>query len=147
MGIVILLRIGKQTRFTWTKIFLLGSVASFNKGISGGGYGPVVTGGQVLSGMNAKQAIAVTSLAEGLTCLTGIIVYMVAAGGSRDLSLAPYLILGAVLSVPLSVLTVKRLVLTKLTYILGGITLFLGAVTLIKLVLVKDSRGRSETGN
>jgi hypothetical protein len=29
--------------------------------MSGGGYGPVVTGGQLLSGVNGKNAIAITS--------------------------------------------------------------------------------------
>ena len=134
MGITILARTGKKSRFSWARISLLGAVASFNKGISGGGYGPVVTGGQVLSGLDAKQAIAITSQSEGITCLAGFIVYTITIG-TENLTLAPYLILGAVCSVPLSALTVRKMVHTRLTYIIGGITLVLGAVTLAKAAL------------
>lgn len=134
MGITILARTGKKSRFSWARITALGAVASFNKGISGGGYGPVVTGGQVLSGLNAKQAIAITSLAEGITCLAGFIVYMITIG-AENLTLAPYLIIGAVCSVPLSALTVKKMLYTRFTYIIGGVTLVLGAVTLAKVAL------------
>jgi len=40
-------------------------------GLSGGGYGPLVTSGQVIFGVPAKSAVAITSLAEGITCLAG----------------------------------------------------------------------------
>jgi len=45
--IFILITINRNYRFSWKKITVLGLIASFNKGISGGGYGPVVTGGQL----------------------------------------------------------------------------------------------------
>lgn len=134
VGIVILIRRNKKTPFSWTKIAILGGIASFNKGISGGGYGPVVTGGQLLSGMDGKSAIAITSLAEGITCLAGASIY-IASGGFRHLSLAPFLTGGALLSVPLSAFVVKWLPLGKLTIIIGIITLFMGLITLVKLFL------------
>ena len=58
MGIVILICINKQFQFSWRKISFLGVVASFNKGMSGGGYGPVVTGDQILSGIKEKVPLA-----------------------------------------------------------------------------------------
>ena len=44
MGIIILICLNKEFKFSWKKITFLGTIASFNKGMSGGGYGPVVTG-------------------------------------------------------------------------------------------------------
>ena len=47
IGVYILATVGKTFRFTWPKVVGLGLLAAFNKGISGGGYGPLVCGGQV----------------------------------------------------------------------------------------------------
>jgi uncharacterized membrane protein YfcA len=134
MGILILIRHKKQTEFSWKKITALGLIASFNKGLSGGGYGPVVTSGQILSGIKAKAAIAVTSLSEGLTCLVGIIAYLV-LNSNIDWVLAPFLVIGGVLSVPLSAYTVKKMKTKSLTLVIGIITIILGSLTLVKLFL------------
>jgi len=101
MGVLILVTLNKNYNFSWNKITALGLIASFNKGMSGGGYGPVVTGGQILAGMEEKSAISITSLAEGLTCIVGLITYIFFTKAIIDWRLAPYLIIGAVLSVPL----------------------------------------------
>jgi len=49
--------------------------------------------------------------------------------------LAPYLITGALFSVPLSVYTVKKITTKKLTLIIGIATILLGTFTLVKLFL------------
>lgn len=134
IGIVILLRKKKDATFSWKKVTALGLIASFNKGMSGGGYGPVVTGGQILSGINGKNAVAITSLAEGLTCLVGVITYFV-TDAEIDWQLAPYLMIGAVLSVPLSAITVKKLNTSILKTIIGVLTLVLGLYTLYKIII------------
>ena len=134
MGVVILATMNKQYGFSWRKIAFLGLVASFNKGMSGGGYGPVVTGGQLLAGVEGKNAIGITSLAEGLTCAVGLTAYVLTKRVA-DWTLAPYLVIGAVLSVPLSAYTVKRIRVRGLRAIIGIVTLLLGAVTLVKLAL------------
>jgi len=132
MGIIILLTLNKDFKFSWKKIIGLGSIASFNKGMSGGGYGPVVTGGQILSGVKGNNAIGITSLAEGLTCIVGVIVFIVAPD-TVNWGLAPSLIIGAMLSVPFSVLIVKKLPTRTLKIAIGTLTLTLGLVTLIKV--------------
>ncbi|MDE1852100.1 MAG: sulfite exporter TauE/SafE family protein, partial [Candidatus Micrarchaeota archaeon] len=48
MGILALAKL--RFRFTWAKAGVLSLVSSFNKTISGGGYGPVLTMGQIISG-------------------------------------------------------------------------------------------------
>ena len=37
-------------RFKWKRIISIGIISAFNKGMSGGGFGPVITGGQIVSG-------------------------------------------------------------------------------------------------
>ena len=133
MGIVVLLCLNKNFRFSWKKITLLGLIASFNKGMSGGGYGPVVTGGQVLSGVEGKSAVGITSLAEGLTCLVGVITYVVVAKNPLDWRLAPWVIIGAVLSVPLSAKSVKIISEKRLKLAIAILTIILGAVTIVKV--------------
>lgn len=132
IGISILLTINKTFKFSWKKIIGLGLLASFNKGMSGGGYGPVVTGGQLLSGVNGKNAIAITSLAEGLTCLVGLIMYFI-IGKQLDWSLAPYLIIGAMCSVPLSAISVKVIKTSWLRWSIGIFMFGLGAFTIYKV--------------
>lgn len=134
MGVYILLHRNKQRPFSWKKVTSLGLVASFNKGISGGGYGPIVTGGQILSGVEGKNAVAITSLAEGLTCLVGFTAYL-AVRGVQDWTLFPYLCVGAILSVPFSVITVKRVPTKKLALAIGIFTVVLGSMILLRLAL------------
>lgn len=135
MGIVILVCLNKEFGFSWKKITFLGIIASFNKGMSGGGYGPVVTGGQILSGIESKSAVGITSLAEGLTCLVGVITYILVSKNLIDWKLAPWLIAGAVFSVPLSVKSVKMISPKKLKLAIAILTIILGTVTIIKTLI------------
>jgi len=132
MGLIMILFYNREFKFSWKKIGFLGMIASFNKGMSGGGYGPVVTGGQVLSGMEGKSAVGITSLAEGLTCLVGVIMYVLISKNAIDWVLAPYIIIGAVLSVPLSAKTVKKISKDNLKLAIAVITIALGIWTIIK---------------
>ncbi|MCK4850541.1 MAG: sulfite exporter TauE/SafE family protein [Phycisphaerae bacterium] len=132
MGIVILVCLRREFKFSWKKITFLGLIASFNKGMSGGGYGPVVTGGQILSGVEGKSAVGITSLAEGLTCLTGVIAYMLVSRNLLNWRLAPWLIIGAVLSVPLSAKSVRIIDTKTLKLAIAILTIILGTVTVIK---------------
>ena len=134
MGIVILFCLNKSFKFSWKKITGLGLLASFNKGISGGGYGPLVTGGQILSGVDGKSAVGITSLAEGLTCIVGIISYILIAKNPLDLNLAPFIITGAIFSVPFSAKSVKLITEKKIKLSIAVLTIILGGVMVIKIL-------------
>jgi uncharacterized membrane protein YfcA len=131
IGIVILATLNKNYGFSWRKIIFLGLTASFNKGLSGGGYGPLVTGGQLLSGVETKSTIGITSLAEGLTCMVGFITYLVVVP-HLDLKIAPYNITGAILAVPLAVISVKIINEKKMRLVIGILTAILGILTITK---------------
>ena len=134
MGLLILIFNKKNFKFSSKKIFFLGFIASFNKGMSGGGYGPVVTSGQILSGVHGKSAVGITSLAEGLTCLVGVIAYALINTNHVDWSLAPYIIIGAVLSVPFSAKSVKYFNNNQLKLSIAILTITLGIFTIIKTI-------------
>jgi uncharacterized membrane protein YfcA len=132
LGVIILATRNKVFPFSWRKITLLSFVASFNKGLSGGGYGPVVTSGQMLSGVKGKNAIGITSFTEAFTCLTGIIIYSLTID-KINFSLFPYLICGGILSVPISGLAVNKINQKIHKVSIGIVTILLGIITLIKV--------------
>ena len=136
MGVLILICRNKAFHLSWRKITTLGLIASFNKGMSGGGYGPLVTSGQILSGVEGKSAVGITSLAEGLTCLVGVIAYILVVKNPVDLTLAPYIIIGAVLSVPLSAKSVRIISDRNLTLGIAVLTLALGAYTILNTLKI-----------
>jgi uncharacterized protein len=52
------------------KIFILGAISAFNKALSGGGFGPLVAGGQLIfRDRSEKGAIGSTDFAEAPICL------------------------------------------------------------------------------
>jgi uncharacterized membrane protein YfcA len=134
LGVVILFRKQKEGEFSWRRIVGVGLLAAFNKGISGGGYGPVVTSGQVLSGVRGRTAVGITSLAEGVASVAGFAFYFF-SGVQLNTNLLVGLVGGAVLSVPFSAYIVSRLPAGKLTYVIGGLSTALGGYTLARLLI------------
>ena len=132
MGIVILATAKRPMRFSWTKIIGLSFLASFNKGVSGGGYGPLVMGGQLISGLNAKNAVGITAFAEAITCFVGFIAYFI-SGKFIDWKLAWMLTIFAVIAVPLAAFTVKNIYSDSLKRLVGILIMILGLMTLFKI--------------
>lgn len=131
MGVITLATLRRRIRYRPINVVIVGLVAAFNKGLSGGGYGPLVTAGQVISGMPAKHAVAITSIAEAFTCLVGLAAFLLLSG-ELDWSLATPLALGALLSVPIATLTVQRLPESIIRGAVGILTIALGLVSLVK---------------
>jgi len=71
MGIILLS--GPEFKFSWKKMVAVGVLSGFNKGISGGGFGPVVTSGQIIAGREGKSAIGATTFAEAPICIAGFL--------------------------------------------------------------------------
>jgi uncharacterized membrane protein YfcA len=129
LGIVILVLIGRTFVFTWGRIV---GVSAFNKGLSGGGYGPMATGGQILSGVETKSAVGITSLAEGIASIVGVVAWMYV--GWTEMGFTIPLTVGAMLSVPFSALTVKRLHARNLRAIVGLAIMILGLVIIVQTI-------------
>ena len=75
MGVILLSR--RTFAFSWKRMIGVGILSSFNKGLSGGGFGPVVTAGQIIAGQEHKGAIAATTLAEAPICTVGVFCYLI----------------------------------------------------------------------
>ena len=133
MAIMIFVTFKRNPRFRWRKIVALGTLASFNKGLSGGGYGPLVMGGQMLSGVSVKNAVGITALSEGLTCFVGLLLYYFLKP-EIDWTLAPWLMAGAVLSIPFATYFVKRVPEEKIKWLVGWVILILGLLTIGKVI-------------
>jgi len=132
MGILILISINKPMQLSWRRIMGVSFLAAFNKGISGGGYGPLVMGGQILSGINAKNAVGITAFAEAVTCLVGFIIYLV-MGKTIDWKLIALLLISAIPAVPFAALTVKDTSSNRLKKYVGILITILGIFTLLKI--------------
>ncbi len=134
MGFIILLRRNGTYRFSWAKLVGLGLISSFNKGMSGGGYGPLVVGGQVLSGCEAKAAVGCTSLAESFVCLVALIAFA-ATGVFPTTALAIPIVLGALLSAPCAAAMTRYLdSKVDLKRVVGVVVLLLGFLCLYKVL-------------
>ncbi len=131
IGIYILINLNRKVIFTWKTFLFIALLSGFNKGISAGGYGPLVAGGQIASGRSVKSSIGTTSLAEGIICFFSILIYIL-IGKGIDLKIGIPLILGSVLSVPFSALFVKRTPEKNLKILIGIIVLFLGISNIMK---------------
>ncbi len=63
------------------KIYILGFVSAFNKALSGGGFGPLVAGGQlVFRNRSEKGAIGSTDFAEAPICLFSFLLWVAFKG-------------------------------------------------------------------
>lgn len=78
-------------------LLLFSALAGFNKGISGGGYGPIITLGQIFSGIFEKSARAIVAFAEGIISIMGVFTFFLISwsGVSIDLILLPSIFTGA----------------------------------------------------
>lgn len=133
MGVIILVTIRHRLRFRPAHLLGVGLAAAFNKGLSGGGYGPLVTAGQVVSGVSARQAVAITSLCESITCVAGLAGFVL-LGTSIRWELAGPMVLGALLSVPLATLSVRRLPERVVRGAVGLTTIVLGGLALGRML-------------
>ena len=97
MGLTALFKGKKSPTYRPKRMYFFGALAGFNKGIGGGGYGPVVTIGGLLSGVPAKSMMAITAFSEGLVCIISIFVWIfwLNHGVVIDLILLNSMILGS----------------------------------------------------
>ena len=59
VGIIMIRKV--RFEFSWNKLYFISGLAAFNKAITGGGYGPIATTGQVVTGRGHKESIAVSN--------------------------------------------------------------------------------------
>lgn len=155
MGAVLLLN--KTFTFSWQKMMVIGIFSAFNKALSGGGFGPVVTGGQILSGARPGRAVGVTTLSEGPICIVSFFLYIImrvikeVEGPILEMPASKFfsmifstqlfqwelliaLLLGSIIVAPFAAFT-TRLTGEKLHKIVGILMLILGTLALGRIYL------------
>lgn len=128
-GAALLLRRGIVREFSWRGVAALGLLAAAAKGLSSAGFGPVVTGGQMVIGIPERDAVGVTSAVEAPVSLVALVAFgLVAAWPAPSVTLA--LAAGALAGVPAAVWTVRLLPVRSIRLAVGVLACVLGALAL-----------------
>lgn len=134
IGVIILIKRNHQMKLNWAGLSIVAIISAFNKGASGGGYGPLITGGQLISGRNAKNAVGSTTIAEVSVCIVALITYVFI---HREFNI-PLIIAtsaGSLIAAPFSAYTVKRMPQYNLKLIIGIVIIILGVISLAKVFI------------
>ena len=100
MGAVSLFQARKDRPYRPLRMLGFATLAGFNKGVGGGGYGPVVTVGGLISGVPVKSMLAVTAISEGTVSTFAILVWLVmlTSGVVVDYMLLPSMMIATMFS-------------------------------------------------
>lgn len=138
MGLITILRFQKKSSIYRPKLLIgFAALAGFNKGIGGGGYGPIVMLGQVLSGIYEKSAAAIVSLAEGMVSILGFASFLIISnyGITIDYALLPSIFTGGFIAAIISPYMVRVLPNNFWKICIPIYALIIGAFTLINVYL------------
>ncbi len=137
IGIILLFNFkkkGNERHLSWPRITFFGLISAFNKGVAGGGYGPVLTGGQMISGVRSKHAVGITTLTEGIISTVGTFTYMLIKGPSNfNWILIASLLVGGIMSIPFATYIVKKIHPIVLRRTISVISILLGVAVLVKV--------------
>lgn len=136
MGIIVLNK--RSFKGSWLKLCGIAGLAGFNKGLSGGGYGPLVTTGQIMSGRAVKSSVAATQLSECTISVFALTLYFLLNDFNQLLiaiQLAGVMIISGILSAPLGALMVKKLKDITAKKIVGFLSISIGVISLIRIFI------------
>lgn len=134
MGVAVIGAGHLRLRFSWPRAGALGLVAAINKGFMGGGYGPIVSSGQIVTGIAPREAVAITSFAEATTCAGALAGYLT-AGTPIPWALAGSLVAGGVVASVMGAATVRVMPERGLKWAIAGGCVVLGGLTLLKVLV------------
>jgi hypothetical protein len=134
MGLIIVGK--KKFKFSWIKVTTIAVLSALNKAMSGGGYGPLVASGLIISGRSGKSSIGLTDFAEAPICFLAFTWWMI-LGANINLNprlLVP-LIIGASIGGILGPLALsKSNDNRKMTLYVGRLALILGVCCTLSLL-------------
>lgn len=131
----LLLLLGIKLKKTSKKLIFISSVAGFNKGFTGGGFGPVVVSGQIVLNHDVRSSVSIGDVAEIPICIAGLLAFTILG----NLSLLPIYLIVTIPALMASLIgphiTVKIGQKNYAEKVIGVVTLALGFITLLKIVL------------
>lgn len=73
MGLLLLAK--PRFGFSWSKVYAISLVNGFDKGISGGGFGPVAVGGLLSLGHRIRNSVGIAVFTAFVTNIAGVLLY------------------------------------------------------------------------
>lgn len=122
---------GMTFKFTWKKMIGVGIFSAANKALTGGGYGPVTCGGQVVCGTEGKRAIAITNFAEVPICITGFSIWMLMKYTPDFIPILAPMAVGAGLGAIIGPYLTYKTPPAWIKYVLGIVFVLLGVGVLV----------------
>ena len=119
--------------FSWTRMVFISLIGSLNKGLTGSGFGPVITTGSMLSGISEKESVSIQALSESVVSLVGFLMY-VFMEGYVDYQVVTTMSLGVILASPLAARIVHRIDGKTLRILVGILAVVIGAYTIWKYI-------------
>lgn len=132
MGVVGIFRGKRKKEFNPKKLAGFAALAGFNKGIGAGGYGPVLTLGQIFSGIYEKSAVGIVSLSESIVSMAGVFSFLV-LGGAFELALVPSLFTGSFFAAILAPYVVRIIPNNTWKYVIPSYAFGVGIMGILNL--------------
>ena len=132
MGVLVVCN--PKWKFSWAKIVGLGALSSFNKALSGGGFGPIVVSGQILTERPGRNAIGTTDFAEAPVCLMGFLMWCACNHSFPDYKVVIPLCVGAMIGGVLGPIILSKVGSNQIIVkAVGWVAILLGIITLAKV--------------
>jgi len=132
LGLFLLLNKKMKASFSWLKLVFLSLFGSFNKGISGSGFGPIVTTGMIIMDVNEKAAVSIQTFSELFVSISGFLTFIL-AGSQISWNLVLPLSVGVISSTPLAAFVVHKFESKTLRNAIAMVTVVLGSLTLLSV--------------
>lgn len=133
LGFFLLVNKKLKARFTWRRLSFLSLFGAFNKGISGSGFGPIITSGMIIMEIDEKAAVSIQTLSELFVSISGFLTFVL-AGSQISWNLLLPLSIGVILSTPLAAFLVHKFDSRKLRMAIAFVIVLLGILTLLSLL-------------
>jgi len=130
-GALVILSKSLVSEFSWGKMMVISLIGSLNKGLTGSGFGPVITTGAMLSGIDEKASVSIQALSESSVSLVGFLAYLLMQG-YVNYQVAATMSLGVLLASPLAARIISSIDGKILRMFVGVLALIIGSYTLWK---------------
>jgi uncharacterized membrane protein YfcA len=130
-GVLVLASRDLISGFSWFKMSIISLIGSINKGLTGSGFGPVVTTGAMLAGIDEKESVSIQSLSEASVSLVGFFTYILMRE-PINYGAVVVMSLGVFIASPIAARVIHRLEGNLMRNMVGLLALIIGTNTLLK---------------
>jgi uncharacterized membrane protein YfcA len=129
-GVLAVYSLKLSTSFGWGKMLGITLFGSLNKGLTGSGFGPILTTGAMLSGIDEKSSVSIQALSEASISIVGFATYLY-LGRGINLPVLAAMTAGVLLASPVAAHLMKRLTGKTLRILVGVLAVVIGASTIL----------------